>query len=44
MLRFVVTASGWGPIAEKTATYIAKSASSIIVGPDMVPPGRIYLS
>ena len=41
MLRFVVTAIGMGPATENTATYIAKSASSIIVGPEMVPPGRM---
>ncbi len=40
MLRLVVTASGCGPTAENTATYMAKSASSIMVGPEMVPPGR----
>ena len=40
MLRLVVTASGCGPIAENTATYMAKSASSIMVGPETVPPGR----
>ena len=44
MLRLVVTARGCGPIAEKTATYIAKSASSIMVGPEIVPPGRSWLS
>jgi len=38
-----VTASGCGPIAENTATYMAKSASSIMVGPEMVPPGRRLL-
>ena len=40
MLRLVVTASGCRPIAENTATYIAKSASTIMVGPEIVPPGR----
>ena len=40
MLRLVVTASGCGPTTENTATYMAKSASSIMVGPEMVPPGR----
>ena len=43
MLRLVVTASGCGPIAENTATYMAKSANSIMVGPDTVPPGRRLL-
>ena len=40
MLRLVVTASGTGPIEASIATYIAKSASAIMVGPEMVPPGR----
>ena len=40
MLRLMVTAKGCGPTAEKTATYMAKSANSIMVGPEMVPPGR----
>ncbi len=41
MLRLVVTASGTGPIAASSATYMAKSASAIMVGPEIVPPGRI---
>src|SRR5262249_27813503 len=40
MLRLMVTASGTGPIAPSTATYMAKSASAIMVGPEIVPPGR----
>ena len=40
MLRLVVTASGTGPIEASTATYMAKSVSPIIVGPEMVPPGN----
>src|SRR5690242_14723454 len=40
ILRFVVTASGTGPIEASTATYIAKSVRPIIVGPEIVPPGR----
>ena len=40
MLRLMVTASGTGPIAASTATYMAKSASAIMVGPEIVPPGR----
>ena len=44
MLRLVVTASGTGPIEASTATYMAKSASAIMVGPDMVPPGRMKSS
>ena len=40
MVRLVVTASGTQPIAESTATYMAKSASDIMVVPDSVPPGR----
>ena len=35
MLRLVVTASGCGPIDENTATYMAKSASAIMVGPEI---------
>ena len=41
MLRLVVTASGTGPIEARMPTYIAKSASAIMVGPEMVPPGRM---
>jgi hypothetical protein len=37
----MVTASGTGPMVASTATYIAKSASAIMVGPEIVPPGRI---
>jgi len=37
MLRLMVTASGTGPIAASTATYMAKSARPIMVGPEMVP-------
>src|SRR5258705_3589335 len=44
MLRLVVTASGTTPIDDSTATYMAKSASAIMVGPDMVPPGRMKSS
>src|SRR3954471_12925900 len=44
MLRLVVTASGTGPTEASTATYIAKSVSPIIVGPEIVPPGRSDLS
>src|SRR6516165_4714083 len=40
MLRLMVTANGTGPIAASTATYIARSASAIMVGPEIVPPGR----
>ena len=40
----MVTASGTGPIAASTATYMAKSASAIMVGPEMVPPGRSEVS
>ena len=40
MLRLVVTASGSGPIDASTPTYMAKSASAIMVGPEIVPPGR----
>ena len=40
MLSCVVTASGTQPTAESTATYIVKSASAIMVGPEIVPPGR----
>ena len=40
MLRLVVTASGTGPIEARIATYIAKSVSPIMVGPEIVPPGR----
>ena len=40
MLRLMVTASGTGPIAASSATYMATSASAIIVGPEIVPPGR----
>lgn len=40
MLKLVVTASGTQPIADKTARYMAKSPSAIIVAPDSVPPGR----
>ena len=40
MLRLVVTASGTRPTEARTATYMAKSASSIMVAPDRVPPGR----
>src|SRR5215468_7850122 len=40
MLRLMVTANGTGPTAASTATYIAKSASAIMVGPEIVPPGR----
>ena len=36
----MVTASGTGPIAASTAAYMAKSASAIMVGPEIVPPGR----
>ncbi len=39
MLRLVVTASGTGPIAASTATYMAKSASAIMVGPEMRAAG-----
>jgi hypothetical protein len=44
MLRLMVTASATGPIAASTATYSAKSDSIIIVGPEMVPPGRMNFS
>src|SRR5207253_2030926 len=44
MLRLMVTASGTGPMAASTATYMAKSASAIIVGPEIVPPGRTDLA
>ena len=40
MLRLVVTASATGPIADSSTTYMAKSASAISVGPEIVPPGR----
>ena len=40
MVRLVVTASGTQPIAESTATYMAKSPSDIMVAPASVPPGR----
>ena len=40
MLRLVVTAKPTGPIAESSTTYMAKSASAISVGPEIVPPGR----
>src|SRR5262245_26116630 len=40
MLRLMVTANGTGPTAASTATYMAKSASAIMVGPEIVPPGR----
>ena len=36
--------AGTGPIAASTATYMAKSASAIMVGPEIVPPGRIIRS
>ena len=35
-----MTASGTQPIAARIATYIPKSASAIMVGPEIVPPGR----
>ena len=41
MLRLVVTASGTGPIEASTPTYMVKSASAIMVGPEIVPPGRM---
>ena len=44
MFRLVVTASGTGPIEARIATYIAKSVSPIMVGPEIVPPGRSELS
>src|SRR5262249_22920625 len=44
MLRLMVTASGTGPTAPSTATYMAKSASAIMVGPEIVPPGRMEFS
>ena len=44
MVRLVVTASGTQPIADSTATYMAKSASAIMIGPETVPPGRSDLS
>src|SRR5436309_14723382 len=40
MLRLVVTASGTGPTEARIATYIEKSVSPIMVGPEIVPPGR----
>ena len=40
----IVTARPTGPIADNSTTYIAKSASAISVGPEMVPPGRSMLS
>ncbi|GAA0006668.1 hypothetical protein BRDID11002_66740 [Bradyrhizobium diazoefficiens] len=43
-VEIVVTASPIGPIADRSTTYIAKSASAISVGPDTVPPGRSILS
>ena len=41
MLRLIVTASGTGPTDASTPTYMAKSASAIMVGPEIVPPGRM---
>ena len=38
MERLMVTASGTQPIEARTATYMAKSASPIMVAPDTVPP------
>ena len=40
MFSEVVTASGTGPIEARIATYIAKSVIPIMVGPEIVPPGR----
>ena len=40
MVRLVVTASGTQPIADRTARYMVKSASAIMIGPETVPPGR----
>jgi len=44
MLRLVVTASGTPADRRKHCTYIAKSASDIMVAPDSVPPGRSVLA
>jgi len=40
MFKFVVTAKTTDPTVFKIAAYMAKSASSIIDGPETVPPGR----
>jgi len=44
IVRLVVTARGTSPMAPKSATQIETSASCIIAGPKMVPPGRSWLS
>ena len=41
MFRLVVTASATVPIWPNSAAYMAVSTSVIMVGPEMVPPGRM---
>ena len=40
MVSWVVTANGTQPMAESNVTYIVKSVRPIMVGPEIVPPGR----
>ena len=40
MFKFVVTANTTDQTVFNIAAYMAKSASSIIDGPETVPPGR----
>ena len=42
MCRLVVTASATGPICARIASHAAASAIAMIVGPDTVPPGRLW--
>ena len=40
IFKFVVTAKTTDPMVFNIAAYMARSASSIIDGPETVPPGR----
>jgi len=44
IFKLVVTASSTCPIAPIKAAYMEKSASPIMAGPLIVPPGRIEIS
>ena len=44
IFKLVVTASSTGPTCASTRAYTAASASPIITGPAMVPPGRKNVS
>ncbi|KYZ85905.1 hypothetical protein A3Q32_19735 [Alcanivorax sp. KX64203] len=41
IFRFCVTAISSAPSRPRITAYMAESANPIMVGPEMVPPGRI---